>query len=190
MNRLIQLHDSIFALLQARLAGPLLTTLARFTFAATLLFYFWGSATTKVGDGAAGVFMPSIGAYAQIFPRMLEMTGYDPGQLAYWQHLIVLAGTWAEFLLPALLVLGLATRLSALGMIGFVLLQTATDLVGHGALGDPATLGAWFDRMPDAQILDQRLVWVTLLAIPALLGGGPLSFDALLRRRRGAVAVA
>ncbi|ARE39308.1 hypothetical protein RGUI_1167 [Rhodovulum sp. P5] len=182
MNAVLKLHDAA-ALRIERAGRPVLTTLARFTFAATLLFYFWASASTKLGDGVAGIFQPALGAYAQIFPRALEMAGYDPGQLAFWMHLTVLAGTWAELLLPALLVLGLATRLSALGMIGFVLVQTATDLFGHGALGDPATLGGWFDRMPDAQILDQRLVWITILMVPAMFGGGPLSLDALLRRR-------
>jgi len=50
----------------------LLPTLARFGFAAVLLTYFWTSAMTKLGPGLLGVFQPSLGAYAQIFPRQME----------------------------------------------------------------------------------------------------------------------
>lgn len=120
----------------------------------------------------------------------MERAGFDAGQLATWQHLTVLAGTWAELLLPALVLIGLATRLAALGMIGFVIVQTATDLVGHGALGDPAAFGAWCDRPPDAPILDQRLLWIALLSVPAVLGAGPLSVDGWLRRQARPVQAA
>lgn len=183
MNQIVSLYIQGAERIEARVAQPVLTSLARITFATTLLIYFWGSALTKLGDGPLGWLRSDLGAYVQIFPRAMEASGFDPDALAAWQQAVVLAGTWAELLLPLLLLLGLATRLAALGMIGFVLVQTATDLVGHGALADPATLGAWFDRMPDAAILDQRLIWITVLAIPALLGGGPVSVDAWLRRR-------
>ncbi|WP_341540297.1 DoxX family protein [Rhodovulum euryhalinum] len=143
---------------------------------------------TKIGDGPLGLFSPALGAYAQIFPRAMAAAGFDASQLAPWQHGIVMAGTWTELLLPALVVVGLVTRLAALGMIGFVIVQTATDLVGHGALADPAALGAWFDRSPDAPILDQRLIWIALLSIPAVLGGGPMSVDGWLKRRAQAAS--
>ena len=35
-------------------------------------------------------------------------------------------------------------------MIGFVILQSLTDLYGHGAIDEAATVGAWFDKIPDA----------------------------------------
>lgn len=184
MKRLFQKLESVFLPVEAALARPILTTAARFTFAVTLLVYFWKSGMTKLGDGLGGIFQPSLGAFAQIFPRAMEAASYDASQLALWQHTVVLTGTWAEFVLPALLVLGLATRLAALGMIGFVIVQTATDLIGHGALADPAALGAWFDGTPDSPILDQRLMWLVLLAIPALMGAGPVSADALLGSRQ------
>ncbi len=41
----------------------------------------------------------------------------------------------------------LLTRLAALGMIGFVLVQSLTDSLGH-----KADAGAWFDRASDAVI--------------------------------------
>ncbi len=164
-----------------RASGPVLGTLARLVFAATLLIYFWTSALTKLGDGLAGLWTPSLGAYAQIFPRAMEAAGYDVSQLGLFHWAVVVAGTWAEVLLPALILVGLATRLAALGMIGFVAVQTLTDLVGHGALGHPETLGAWFDGAPDGLILDQRLFWTFLLLVLVMKGAGPLSLDRIVR---------
>lgn len=162
-----------------RLDG-LLPLLARFVFAAVLLVYFWNSALTKVGDGLMGLFSPSTGAYVQIFPRAFEAVGYDSSQLSLFQHLVVLAGTWSEFILPALILLGLLTRLAALGMIGFVAVQSLTDLYGHGGIAHAETLGAWFDRLPDGVILDQRAFWVFALLVLVIKGAGPLSLDRVI----------
>lgn len=182
MQALVTLHNTIFDALDRAAGSWLMPLLARFTFAATLLVYFWSSAMTKLGDGPLGLLRPSVGAYAQIFPRQLEAAGYDAGQLSILHWLVVVAGTWAEFLLPALVVLGLATRLAALGMIGFVALQSLTDIYGHG-LTDAASIGAWFDRLPDGVILDQRLFWGFTLAYLVVRGAGAISLDALLRQR-------
>lgn len=154
-----------------------LPTLARFIFAATLALYFWVSGLTKLGDGFLGIFQPSVGAYAQIFPKAMEAVTYDVTQLSMWHYLVVLGGTWAEFILPALIILGLFTRLAALGMIGFIGVQTLTDLYAHGVLEDPKTLGAWFDRFPDSVIMDQRTFWVFILMVLVIKGAGPLSLD-------------
>ncbi|WP_010139911.1 DoxX family membrane protein [Oceanicola sp. S124] len=162
--------------------APLLPLLARFIFAAVLLPYFWASAVTKLGDGVLGVLRPSVGAYAQIFPRVFEAAGYDTSKLGAVHWAVVTAGTWAEFALPALLVLGLLTRLAALGMVGFIAVQSLTDLYGHGGIDHPATLGAWFDRMPDGVILDQRAFWVFTLLVLAVKGAGALSLDRLVFR--------
>jgi putative oxidoreductase len=169
--------QSVLTRLDAATA-PVAGTLLRVTFAATLAGYFWASALTKI-DGAS----LSINAYAQIFPKAMEAVNYDASQLGLFHTLVVAAGTAAEFVLPALLIVGLLTRLAALGMIGFVAVQSLTDLFGHGALGQPETLGAWFDRVPDSLILDQRLMWVTMLATLVFTGPGPLSLDRLLGRR-------
>ena len=159
-------------------APSVLPTLARFVFAAVLLPYYWASALTKI-DGAG----LSVNAYAQIFPRAMEAVNYDASALSPIHDLVVAGGTFAEVLLPALLALGLFTRPAALGMIGFILLQSLTDLIGHGAWGDGVTLGALFDRVPDSVILDQRLLWMMPLATCVFLGGGPLSLDRLARGR-------
>ncbi|WP_233495573.1 DoxX family protein [Rhodosalinus halophilus] len=162
-----------------------LPSLARFTFAAVLLIHFWHAAATKLGPGLFGLFQPAMGAYAQIFPRAMEAAGYDPGQLGLWHWAVVVSGTAAEFVLPGLIVLGLFTRLAALGMIGFVALQSLTDLYGHGGVAHAETLGAWFDRLPDGAILDQRLLWVFVLATLVAKGAGPLALDRLLAARLG-----
>ncbi|MCV2881284.1 DoxX family membrane protein [Actibacterium sp. XHP0104] len=177
MKTLINIHNSAFGMMENRLAPALIPTLLRFTFAAILLFYFWNSANTKLD----GLFTPTLGAYAQIFPRVFESVGYDINQMTVFHRLVVLAGAYAEYLLPLLLLLGLFTRLAALGMIGFVAVQTLTDLFGHGAISQPATLGAWFDGAPDSLIMDQRLFWIVLLIGLVLRGGGPLSLDRLLK---------
>jgi putative oxidoreductase len=176
--------------IRAALFGPvpgngewILPTLARLVFASALLMYFWASGLTKLGAGPFGFLQPSVGAYAQIFPRVLETAGYDVSQLGWMHWAVVVAGTAAEFVLPLLIVLGLATRLAALGMIGFVAVQSLTDLYGHGGIEHAATLGQMFDRLPDGIILDQRLLWVFLLAVLVAKGAGPLSLDRLFRPR-------
>jgi putative oxidoreductase len=190
MTSLLAPYNALVARLEA-LSPALLPTLARFVFAATLLLYYWNSFATKLGGaGIGGLFSPTFNAFAQIFPKGAEAAGYDIAQATLFQKAVVLAGTWAEVLLPLLIVIGLFTRLSALGMIGFVVIQSLTDLFGHGGISDPATLGAWFDGMPDGIILDQRLFWVFLLVVLVLKGGGPLSLDRILaapqRRPRAA----
>ncbi len=172
-----------FAARLDRIAVPLLPSLARFLFAAVLLLYYWNSGLTKLGDGVLGIFQPSLGAYAQIFPRAMEAAGYDPSQLGLFHWAVVFGGTVAEFVLPFLILIGFLTRLAALGMIGFITLQSLTDLYGHGGIAHDGTLGAWFDRLPDATILDQRAFWVFALLVLVLKGAGPVAVDRLLFKR-------
>ncbi len=178
MTAIVSLYTAITTRLER--ADWLIPTLARFLFAAILMVYFLNSGLTKIGDGFAGIWTPSVGAYAQIFPRILEAAGYDTDALSFFHRLVVVAGTWAEFILPALIVAGFLTRLAALGMIGFVVVQSLTDVYGHGQIGE---IGGWFDRFPDAIILDQRALWVFLLMVLVIKGGGPLSFDRALKPR-------
>lgn len=178
----LQFPDRVLAWVEPATV-PVMTTLARFVFAGVLLVYFWNSGLTKLGDGVFGFLSPSDGAYIQIFPRVVEAAGYDTSQLGVFHWAVVTAGMWAEFILPLLVTIGLFTRASALGMIGFIAVQTLTDLYGHGAIADPAGLGAWFDRFPDAVILDQRAFWVFVLVYLVFRGGGPLAFDRLIAGR-------
>lgn len=163
-----------------RAGDALLPLLARLVFVGVLLMYFWNSGLTKVGDGIFGILTPSLGAYAQIFPKAMEAVGYDVSQLGVFHWAVVTAGTIAEFVLPLLIAVGLLTRLAAVGMIGFIIVQSLTDLYGHGGIAHGGTLGAWFDRMPDALILDQRAFWVLCLAILVFKGAGAVSLDRAL----------
>ena len=182
---IIRLHDAAFGWLQRLLEGWFLGLLVRFVFAATLFLYFFRSAQTKVGEGVVGFFSVADGAYIQILPKVMERVGYDTSQIALFPWgWMVYAGTYAEFVLPVLIVLGLATRLAALGMIGFVAVQTYVDIAQHAVKAE--TIGAWFDKDPSGLIADQRLFWVTLFAYLVVRGAGAVSLDGVLSRRAGA----
>jgi len=182
LHSLVALHTRL-----ADAVGPiadrwLLGLLARFAFAAVLLVYFLNSALTKF-DG--GPFTIAAAAYFQIVPPVVEAAGYDHTQVAFipW-GLLVYAGSYAEVILPVLIILGLFTRLAALGMIGFVLVQSFVDIAFH--MADAAAIGAWFDNLSSAAIIDQRTLWVFLLLYLVLKGPGLLSADHVLKRRFGA----
>lgn len=181
IHTLKTVHDSVAGALSLAADTWLLGLLARATFAATLLVYFLNSALTKF-DGCP--FSIGDAAYFQIVPPIVEAAGYDASQVSFipW-GLIVYAGSYAEVILPLLLVLGLFTRLAALGMIGFVLVQSYVDIAFHGV--DATTIGAWFDNISSATILDQRTFWMFLFLCLVLKGAGALSLDALLSRRFG-----
>jgi putative oxidoreductase len=184
MLTLIAYHDRLAKWLAGAL--PLvLPTLARLCFAAVLFFYFWASAQTKLGPGLLGFLHPSDGAYVQIFPKAMEAVGYDASQLSLFHWAVAVAGILAEITLPALILAGLFTRLAALGMLGFILVQSLTDIWGHGVLGDD--LGRWFDAASGSLILDQRGLWAFLLIALFFTGAGPISLDRLLLRVRGSL---
>ncbi len=174
---MIAIYDRAAAGL-SRTGDNILPLAARLVFAGVLFVYYWNSGLTKL-DG----FGLSSGAYVQIFPKAMEAVGYDTSQLSLFHTLVVLAGTLAEFILPVLIVIGFLTRFAALGMIGFVVVQSLTDLFGHGGIAHEGTLGAWFDRMPDALILDQRAFWILALLVLVFKGAGWLSVDRLLNAR-------
>ncbi|MCR8723044.1 hypothetical protein [Frigidibacter sp. ROC022] len=179
MLELLTAYDRLTRRLAAT-APALLPSLARLVLAGTLLIYYWNSAMTKLGDGVLGILRPASGAYAQIFPRAFEAASYNVQNLGLFHWAVVEAGMLAEFILPLLLLIGLFGRLAALGMIGFVLMQSLTDI--HGHMADAATVGRWFDGDPGALIWDQRGLWIMVLLIVVWLGSGPLSADRLLRR--------
>ena len=178
MQATLTLPDRALSRIDIALGDLVLGTRARLVFAGVLFMYYWNSALTKVGDGVFGLFQPSASAYIQIFPQAVEAVGYDVSQLSIVHWAVVVAGTWAEFLLPVLLVIGLFTRLAALGMIGFIFVQSIVDITGHGVA--EADIGAWFDGASGALIMDQRAFWVFLLLYLVFKGGGPLSMDRLL----------
>ena len=172
-------YDRLVAAMQRGLDGWFIELGARLLFAATLMVYYLNSAMTKVGDGLFGIFAPSAGAFAQIAPPVAEQYFYDTTAIPFFPwHLIVIAGTIAEIVLPILIVIGLFTRLAALGMIGFVVVQTIVDIAFHGS-----TLGSWFNNQA-GELVDQRLLWIFPLLLLVVKGAGSISIDTLLQRLR------
>ncbi|MGJ8571620.1 MAG: DoxX family protein [Hoeflea sp.] len=180
---LSNLHDRVFGYVERLGDAWLLGLIARFAFAAVLWFYFLNSAKTKVGEGFFGFFSISSGAYYQIALPAVEAAGGDVEAVPFipWGAIVTM-GTYSEFILPLLIVIGLFSRLAALGMIGFIAVQTFVDITVHqiGA----KSVGALFDRFPDSIIADQRLLWIVLLSVIIIKGPGLLSIDALLMRYR------
>lgn len=182
LARCLSVYDTGVGAMSRALDGWFVELSARLVFAAVLLPYYLNSAATKPGEGVFGILAPSAGAFAQILPAVAERYVYDTSAIPVlpW-HLIVIAGTLAEFVLPVLIVAGLFARPAALGMIAFMLVQTWVDLAFHGA-----ALGAPFDGQP-GDLVDQRLLWLFVLGVLAVRGAGAISLDAVLLRRRGRV---
>ncbi len=176
------MYSGFFSWLQ-RLAGEWFLGLsARFIFSSALLYFFWNSAFTKLGEGWSGLVQPSSGAYAQILPSLFEAASYDTEQITFFPwKVIVILGTWGEFVLPLLILLGLFTRLASFGMIIFLAAMTYVDIFGH--MVDETAIGRFFDSNPHHLIADQRLFWVFLLAYLVLKGAGSVSLDRLLSKK-------
>ena len=183
IRAICNLHHRFFSTLEDLVGDWLTGALARLVFAGVLLVYFLNSAFTKVGDGIFGIFRVQDNAYFQILPTVVEQFNYDASSVPFFPYgLIVHLGTYAEIVLPILVVLGLFTRIAAAGMMVFVLVQSYVDIAFHHV--DEATIGAWFDNVSGATIVDQRALWFFLLGYLVIRGAGKLSLDHLLRRRQ------
>ncbi len=185
MTALVQsiatLHERTFQQIERWTGSWALGLLARLTFLAVLYFYFLNSALTKIGEGFFGFLAVQPSAWYQIAPQAVEAALGDFDAISFFPYgLVVYAGTYAEFILPALIVVGLFTRLAALGMIGFIIVQTIVDIAIHKV--DAGTIGALFDRFSDSVIADQRTLWIAVLAILVLKGAGALSLDGVLTK--------
>lgn len=117
---------------------------------------FWRSGQTKVEEGT----------WFQVTESTVELfrTEYAGVPVLPPEFAAVLANA-AEHVLPALLLLGLFTRLSALGLLGM-------------------TLTIQFFVYPE-EWWAQHSLWAALALVLILRGGGRFSLDALLARRRG-----
>jgi putative oxidoreductase len=169
------LYDRAVIAVEQRLDTWFLGFAARLVFAAVLLPHYLNSALTKFD----GIFSISDSAYYQIALPAVDAAGGDVSAVSFlpW-GLMVMFGSYGEAILPLLVVAGLFTRIAALGMIGFILVQSLTDILVHKV--DAATIGALFDRFPDSIILDQRLLWIFPLLYLAIKGAGLLSLDKIL----------
>lgn len=178
------LYNSVFSGIEKATDGWFVGLTARAVFASVLFMFFINSALTKVGAGPFGFLSPSVGAYAQILPEMMKEVTFNVSKIPYIPYgLIVLFGTWAEFLLPVMIVLGLFTRAASLAMIGFIIVMSYVDITGHGL--DAKTIGAIFDGQSNGLIADQRMLWIFLLLVLVVKGAGAFSLDALLSKRFG-----
>jgi len=181
----IRLHHSVFSALDRQADDWLLGFLARVTFAAVLFLYFWNSAMTKIGDGLFGFLSIQETTYYQILGETgMEAYGFDTANIPWYIDTIVAVGTWGEILLPILIIVGLFTRIAAVGMSIFVLVQSYVDINVHkvGAV----TTGALFDRDSASVIMDQRALWLLLFAVLILKGAGALSIDRILSKKQAA----
>ena len=61
-------------------------------------------------------------------------------------------------------------------------MQSLTDLYGHGIAGDAKFVRVWFDRIPDAMLIDQRPLKVFPLIVSVIKAAGPLSIDRAMIR--------
>jgi putative oxidoreductase len=177
---LAALHARLFDTIERGAQGWFIGLFARLTFLAVLFGYFFNSWTTKAGEGLSGILSVRDSAWYQIAPWAVEAAGGDVGKVGFIDDMIVHAGTYAELLLPLMIVAGLFARVAALGMIGFVAVQSFVDIRFHGV--GPETTGSLFDRFPDSVIADQRLLWVFLLAMIVIKGAGAVSLDQLADR--------
>ena len=179
INLIRSMHDGFFGAIEKLANGWFLELAARFVFAGVLMVYYLHSASLKVGSGIAGFFQPSFSAYIQILTEQV-MVSYDLeiANVPFYLKVVVYMGTYAEFLLPILIVIGLFTRVSALGMIVFICVQSYVDVYLLGV--DASTVGALFDRESGSAIVDQRTLWIFVLLVLVVKGGGALSVDRLL----------
>ncbi len=175
------LYQAIFGTITRLTKGWFVGLAARLTFLAVFFFYYTNSFFTKVGEGFLGFFQIQGGAYFQIVPKAVEAAGYDPANVSFMSHVMVFFGTYMEIILPVLIIIGLFTRAAALGMIGFMAVQTFVDITVHGA--DEKTIGAWFDNDPSSLLSDQRVLWVFVMLVLVIKGAGYLSLDHLLGRK-------
>ncbi len=176
INGLRLLHNGFFGALEKVTDGWFLGLFTRLAFLLTLYIYYLNSAKTKIGDGLLGFLSITDGAYIQIAGPAFEAAGYEQSALSLPTHIVVFFGTYGEFILPVLIVLGLFARIGAIGMIGFIVVQTYVDVSVH-----QVALGTLFNGQP-GEIVDQRLFWMIPLIYVALKGPGAVSLDNILSR--------
>ena len=86
-------------------------------------------------------------------------------------HVAAVAGTFGELFFPTLLVLGLASRLGAVGLLAVNAMAVISYSQVLLAAGAEAALG-------------QHILWGTILLFLALFGPGKLSIDYLFNKTR------
>jgi putative oxidoreductase len=178
IDRILDLYEMVCGHMVRAADEWLMGLLARLAFAAVLLMYFLNSAFTKFDGSLINI---ADAAYFQIVPPVVEAAGYDASAVAFFPWgLLVYAGSYGEIILPLLIVFGLFTRIAAIGMTVFIMVQSYVDINFHHV--DAATVGSWFDNISGAAILDQRALWALLFGYLLLKGAGKVSLDAVVSK--------
>lgn len=179
LRKLARAHARVFGRLEHLADAWLLGLGARLAFVAVLAHYYLNSALTKLGPGLLGIFHPSAGAFAQIVPPIAEHYSYNTEAIPFFPwHVIVILGSVSEITLPVLIAIGALTRVSAIGMMVFISVQTFVDASFHGV-----ALGGLLGTQP-GDVLAQRLLWLFPLLVLVMKGSGAFSVDAALGARR------
>lgn len=152
LQKLTRPYDRAVALLSGRFAESIALIFARIALAAI----FWFSGRTKVEEGS--LLTVSENAIYQFSEEPFSNVPLLPPEFAAYLT------TYAEHLLPILLVLGLFTRLSALALLGMTLVIQLFVFPE-----------AWWQV---------HIIWVALTLILITRGGGRFSLDAVLNSRR------
>jgi putative oxidoreductase len=140
----------------AGLSGPVAESIALIFVRLALAGIFWMSGRTKVEEGS--LLTVSENAIYQFSEEPFSNVPLLPSDIAAYLT------TYAEHILPILLVLGLFTRLSALALMGM-------------------TLVIQFFVFPEAW-WQVHILWVALAMVLIVRGGGVLTLDRLLVGRR------
>ena len=176
---LMGLYQGFFGLLERITNGWFMGLAARLAFSSVLMIYFLNAAQLKVGSGFPAMFIPKGGAYAQMFPALAKSVRYNVDKIDVFPYqIIVFFGTYMEFILPVLILVGLFTRAASLAFIVFIGVMTYVDITAHKVGAE--TIGTFFDRVNNSAIADQRLLWLVPLVYLMLKGAGAISLDRLL----------
>lgn len=150
MQALLEPYDKMTAWLASRLPESLMLLVTRVALAGV----FWRSGRTKIEEGT--LFSISDQAYA--------LFEYEYTGLPIPPAVATPMATLAEHLLPLLLVLGLFTRFSALGLMVMTLVIQVFVYPE-----------AWWQT---------HILWFAMAAVLVSRGGGIFSLDAVLAARR------
>lgn len=150
MKRIVALHDRGVAIV----AGHIPEAIALLLLRVALAGVFWRSGQTKVVEGSI----------LQIDPIQYDLFASEFSGLPLDPAIAVPLTTYAEHLFPILLLVGLATRLSAAALLVM-------------------TLVIQIFVFPDAWWPVHSL-WAAIAAILIVRGGGLFSLDAILARLR------
>lgn len=137
-----------------RLSGALPESLVLAFVRVVLAGVFWRSGRTKVTEGS----------WFQLSDTTYELFRTEYAAVPLPPELAAVMATTAEHLLPALLLAGLFTRVSALGLVGM-------------------TMVIQLFVYPDAWWPEHSL-WIAMALILIVRGGGQFSLDALLAKAR------